>query len=41
MRRYVAVGYVFGFWASVLFGRHYRAALDSPKPKLFIQARRV
>jgi hypothetical protein len=35
--RYVALGYVFGFWASILFGGHYRAVLDSTKPKLFVQ----
>ena len=37
--RYVALGYVFGWWASLLFGGHYRAVLESTKPKLFIQAR--
>ena len=40
LRSYVALGYVFGFWASILFSGHYRAVLDSTKPKLFIQARR-
>jgi hypothetical protein len=40
-RRYVALGYVFGWWASILFSGHYRAVLDSAKPKLFIQARRA
>lgn len=39
-RRYVALGYVFGWWASILFSGHYRAVLDSAKPKLFIQVRR-
>ena len=34
---YVALGYVFGWCASILFGGHYRAVLDSTKPKLFIQ----
>lgn len=33
---YVAIGYVFGFWASVLFGGHFQKVLDSKKPKLFI-----
>ena len=37
--RYVALGYVFGFWASILFSGHYKAVLESTKPKLFIQAR--
>jgi alpha/beta superfamily hydrolase len=36
---YVALGYVFGFWASILFGGHYKAVLESTKPKLFVQAR--
>lgn len=40
-RSYVALGYTFGFWASVLFSGHFRAVLDSPKPKLFIQARTI
>jgi len=35
---YVALGYVFGFAASLLFGGHFRAVLDSSKPKLFVQA---
>jgi pimeloyl-ACP methyl ester carboxylesterase len=38
-RSYVALGYVFGFWASILFGGHYTAVLESTKPKLFVQAR--
>nr|GMD69645.1 putative alpha/Beta hydrolase [Ipomoea batatas] len=33
---YVSIGYPFGFLASVLFGRHHKAVLKSPKPKLFI-----
>jgi hypothetical protein len=37
---YVALGYVFGWCASILFGGHYRAVLDSTKPKLFIQGDR-
>ena len=37
---YVALGYVFGWCASILFGGHFRAVLDSPKPKLFIQGDR-
>ena len=37
---FVALGYVFGWWASLLFGRHYQAVLDSAKPKLFVQGDR-
>ncbi len=37
---YVALGYVFGFAASILFSGHYRAVLDSKKPKLFVQGDR-
>lgn len=37
---YVAIGYVFGMWASVLFGSHFKKVLDSPKPKLFIMGTR-
>ena len=37
---YVALGYVFGWCASILFGGHHRAVLDSTKPKLFIQGDR-
>ncbi|XP_074321371.1 uncharacterized protein LOC141657881 [Silene latifolia] len=33
---YVSIGYPFGLLASVLFGRHHKAILQSPKPKLFI-----
>ncbi|CDP14447.1 unnamed protein product [Coffea canephora] len=33
---YVSIGYPFGFMASILFGRHHKATLKSPKPKLFI-----
>lgn len=33
---YVSVGYPFGWTASILFGRHHKAILQSPKPKLFI-----
>jgi uncharacterized protein len=36
IRAYIGVGYVFGWWASILFGRHYKAVLDSDLPKLFI-----
>lgn len=33
---YVSIGYPFGRRASILFGRHHKAILNSPKPKLFI-----
>ncbi|KAH9624254.1 hypothetical protein KSS87_016057 [Heliosperma pusillum] len=33
---YVSIGYPFGMLASILFGRHHKAILQSPKPKLFI-----
>ncbi|XP_015070012.1 uncharacterized protein LOC107014561 isoform X2 [Solanum pennellii] len=33
---YVSVGYPFGFTASILFGRHQKSILQSPKPKLFV-----
>lgn len=33
---YVSIGYPFGITASILFGRHHKAILKSPKPKLFI-----
>ncbi|PNY12148.1 hypothetical protein L195_g008772 [Trifolium pratense] len=33
---YVSIGYPFGITASILFGRHHKAILQSPKPKLFI-----
>ncbi|XP_057768783.1 uncharacterized protein LOC130988849 [Salvia miltiorrhiza] len=33
---YVSLGYPFGWTASILFGRHHKAILQSPKPKLFV-----
>ncbi|XP_049365246.1 uncharacterized protein LOC125830066 isoform X2 [Solanum verrucosum] len=33
---YVSLGYPFGFTASILFGRHQKSILQSPKPKLFV-----
>ncbi|KAH9301746.1 hypothetical protein KI387_013329 [Taxus chinensis] len=33
---YVSLGYPFGMVASILFGRHHKAILQSPKPKLFV-----
>ncbi|XP_055801303.1 uncharacterized protein LOC129870516 [Solanum dulcamara] len=32
---YVSLEYPFGFTASILFGRHQKSILQSPKPKLF------
>ncbi|CAI9106641.1 OLC1v1005844C1 [Oldenlandia corymbosa var. corymbosa] len=37
---YVSIGYPFGFMASILFGRHHKAIIKSPKPKLFIMGTR-
>lgn len=37
---YVSIGYPFGMTASILFGRHHKAILQSPKPKLFIMGTR-
>uniref|UniRef100_A0A7C9DBM9 Xaa-Pro dipeptidyl-peptidase-like domain-containing protein n=1 Tax=Opuntia streptacantha TaxID=393608 RepID=A0A7C9DBM9_OPUST len=37
---YVSIGYPFGMMASILFGRHHKAILQSPKPKLFIMGTR-
>ena len=39
-RAFVGLGYVFGWAASILFGGHYAAVLDSAKPKLFVQGDR-
>lgn len=33
---YVGIGYVFGRWASILFGGHYKAVVEADVPKLFI-----
>ncbi|XP_006288539.2 uncharacterized protein LOC17882547 [Capsella rubella] len=33
---YVSLGYPFGLMASILFGRHHKAILSSPTPKLFV-----
>jgi hypothetical protein len=33
---FVSLGYPFGVLASVLFGRHNKACLQSPKPKMFV-----
>lgn len=40
LRAYVAIGYVFGIWASILFGSHYKAVLQADLPKLFIMGDR-
>ncbi|KAK4419503.1 hypothetical protein Salat_2363200 [Sesamum alatum] len=37
---YVSLGYPFGLLASILFGRHHKAILRSPKPKLFVMGTR-
>ena len=37
---YVSIGYPFGMMASILFGRHHKAILQSPKPKLFVMGTR-
>ncbi|OMO94242.1 hypothetical protein CCACVL1_06094 [Corchorus capsularis] len=37
---YVSLGYPFGMLASVLFGRHHKAILQSEKPKLFVMGTR-
>ncbi|XP_057954231.1 uncharacterized protein LOC131148513 [Malania oleifera] len=37
---YVSLGYPFGLIASILFGRHHKAILKSPKPKLFVMGTR-
>ncbi|CAN6558929.1 unnamed protein product [Malus baccata var. baccata] len=33
---HVSLGYPFGMLASILFGRHHKAVLQSSKPKLFV-----
>lgn len=37
---YVSLGYPFGMMASILFGRHHKAVLQSQKPKLFVMGTR-
>ncbi|XP_077215548.1 alpha/beta-Hydrolases superfamily protein [Tasmannia lanceolata] len=37
---YVSLGYPFGWTASILFGRHHKNILQSPKPKLFVMGTR-
>ncbi|XP_022968228.1 uncharacterized protein LOC111467526 [Cucurbita maxima] len=37
---YLSLGYPFGLTASILFGRHHKAILQSPKPKLFVMGTR-
>ncbi|GKU94160.1 hypothetical protein SLEP1_g7688 [Rubroshorea leprosula] len=37
---YVSLGYPFGMTASILFGRHHKAILQSQKPKLFVMGTR-
>ncbi|KEP65728.1 UNVERIFIED_CONTAM: esterase/lipase/thioesterase domain-containing protein [Hammondia hammondi] len=38
VKGWVGVGYTFGFFASLLFSRHFQSILESPTPKLFIHA---
>lgn len=33
---YIGIGYVFGRWASILFGGHYKAVIEADVPKFFI-----
>ncbi|GMH11501.1 hypothetical protein Nepgr_013342 [Nepenthes gracilis] len=37
---FVSIGYPFGLMASILFGRHHKSILESPKPKLFVMGTR-
>ncbi|KAF6158739.1 hypothetical protein GIB67_040253 [Kingdonia uniflora] len=37
---YVSLGYPFGLFASILFGRHHKAILHSSIPKLFVMGTR-
>uniref|UniRef100_A0A7N0T8C0 AB hydrolase-1 domain-containing protein n=1 Tax=Kalanchoe fedtschenkoi TaxID=63787 RepID=A0A7N0T8C0_KALFE len=37
---YVSLGYPFGLAASILFGRHHKNILQSPKPKFFVMGNR-
>lgn len=37
---YVSLGYPFGMLASILFGRHHKNVLETPKPKLFVMGTR-
>ncbi|PKI56131.1 uncharacterized protein LOC116200291 [Punica granatum] len=37
---YVSLGYPFGMLSSILFGRHHKNILQSPKPKLFVMGTR-
>ncbi|XP_065854984.1 uncharacterized protein [Euphorbia lathyris] len=36
VKGFASIGYPFGLAASIIFGRHHKAILKSPKPKLFI-----
>jgi pimeloyl-ACP methyl ester carboxylesterase len=40
IKAFIAIGYVFGWWPSLLFGKHYAAVLEADVPKLFIQGDR-
>ncbi|CBZ56129.1 hypothetical protein NCLIV_065550 [Neospora caninum Liverpool] len=38
VKGWVGIGYTFGFFASLLFSRHFQSILENPKPKLFVHA---
>lgn len=40
IKAYAAIGYVFGFWASILFGGHYQAVLQADVPRFFVMGDR-
>ncbi|XP_026194386.1 uncharacterized protein LOC34617460 [Cyclospora cayetanensis] len=40
IKGFVGIGYVFGFFASIIFGGHYKNILQSKKPKLLIHGDR-
>jgi pimeloyl-ACP methyl ester carboxylesterase len=40
VKAFIAIGYVFGWWPSLLFGKHYAAVLEADVPMLFIQGDR-
>eukprot|EP01068_Selenidium_serpulae_P013210 Selendium_serpulae@DN5942_c0_g1_i3.p1 len=40
VKAYVGIGYTFGWWASIVFKRHYDSILKTAKPKLLITGSR-
>lgn len=36
VKGYIGIGYPFGWWASILFKKHYKIIVDCNKPKLMI-----